>query len=121
MVSSGSLHIRLLHWQCAPQDTELFLGDFKQPGFNKRLGASLDGRRYEEDTSVYSRAGPSARWPAGCDQEQRAVGDANPVRAAEMQQTYRDLWIGHIYWMQLVVLYNATNNPAERDAQRTMS
>ena len=52
----------------------------------------------------------------GCDQEQRAIGDANPARVAEMQQTHRDLWLGHIILVQHVVLYNATNNPAERDA-----
>ena len=54
---------------------------------------------------------------ARCDQEeQRAVGDANPVRVAEMQQTHRDLWLEHITLVQHVVLYNATNNPAEQDA-----
>jgi hypothetical protein len=47
---------------------------------------------------------------AGRDQEQRAVGDANPVRVAEMQQTYRDLWLGHIMLVQHIRLYNATNN-----------
>ena len=41
--------------------------------------------------------------------------DANPVRVAEMQQTLRDLWLGHIFLVQHVVLYNATNNPAARD------
>lgn len=53
---------------------------------------------------------------ARCDQEQRAVGDANPVRVAEMQQTYRDLWLGHIMLVQHIVVYNARNNPANRDA-----
>lgn len=53
---------------------------------------------------------------ARCDQEQRAVGDANPVRVAEMQQTYRDLWFWHIMLVQHIVVYKATNNPAERDA-----
>jgi hypothetical protein len=28
----------------------------------------------------------------GCDYEARAVGNANPVRAAEIRQTFRDLW-----------------------------
>jgi hypothetical protein len=53
---------------------------------------------------------------ARCDQEQRAVGDANPVRVAEMQQTYGDLWLGHIMLVQHIVVYNATSHPAERDA-----
>jgi hypothetical protein len=53
---------------------------------------------------------------AGCDQEQRAVRNTNPSRVAEMEQTHRDLWLGHIMLVQHVVLYNATNNPAERDA-----
>jgi hypothetical protein len=51
----------------------------------------------------------------GCDYEARAVGNANPVRAAEIRQTFRDLWLGHIYWVQHAVLYNVTNNPEERD------
>lgn len=54
--------------------------------------------------------------PARCDQEQRAVGDANSVRVAEMQQIYRDLWLGHIMLVQHIVGYNATDNLAERDA-----
>lgn len=33
----------------------------------------------------------------GCDYELRAVGDANPARVAEMKQTFRDLWLGHIF------------------------
>jgi len=52
----------------------------------------------------------------GCDNESRAVGDVNPVRVAEMKQDLRDLWLGHIYWVQHVVVHNATNNPSERDA-----
>ena len=51
-----------------------------------------------------------------CDQEQRAVRATNSARVAEMQQTYRDLWLGHIMLVQHIVVYNATNNPAERDA-----
>ena len=31
----------------------------------------------------------------GCGFEPRAVGDANPARVAEMQQTLRDLWVAH--------------------------
>lgn len=52
----------------------------------------------------------------GCDQEPRAVKDANPARVVEMQQTLRDLWLGHIFLVQHVVLYNATSNMVERDA-----
>jgi hypothetical protein len=52
----------------------------------------------------------------GYDYESRAGGNANPVRVAEMQKTLRDLWLGHIYSVQHVVLYNATKNPAARDA-----
>ena len=33
-----------------------------------------------------------------------------------MKQTLRDLWVGHIFWVQHVVSNNATNNQAERDA-----
>jgi hypothetical protein len=52
----------------------------------------------------------------GCDYESRAAGGANPARVAEMKQTLRDLWLGHIYWVQHAVLNNTTNNPAARDA-----
>lgn len=46
--------------------------------------------------------------------ESGAVGETNLVRVAEMQKTLRDLWLGHIFMIQHVVLYNTTNNPAER-------
>ena len=52
----------------------------------------------------------------GCDYEPRAVGDTNPARVAEMKQTLRDLWVGHIFWVRHVVSNIATNDPAERDA-----
>jgi hypothetical protein len=52
----------------------------------------------------------------GCDYEPRAVGDANPARVAELQQTLRDLWVGHIFWVRHVVSNIATNDPEERDA-----
>lgn len=32
MVGSQSVHLRLLYLQCTPRDTELYLGDFEQPG-----------------------------------------------------------------------------------------
>ncbi len=51
-----------------------------------------------------------------CTGEARAAGDANPARIAEMKQTYRDLWLGHIYWVQHSVLDSTTKSPAERDA-----
>ena len=52
----------------------------------------------------------------GCAHESRAVGDANPARVAETKAALRDLWGGHIFWIRNVVLDNATNNPAARDA-----
>jgi hypothetical protein len=52
----------------------------------------------------------------GCDYESRAVGDANPARVAEMKQTFRDLWLGHIFWVRHVVSNIATNDPDERAA-----
>ena len=52
----------------------------------------------------------------GCGFEPRSVGDANPARVAEMQQTLRDLWVGHIFWVRHVVSNIATNDPEERDA-----
>ena len=70
------------------------------------------------------------RWPmavlvlalvglVGHEVESRAVGDVNPVRVAEMNQTLRSLWLGHIFLIQHVVLYNATYDPAARDAADT--
>ena len=52
----------------------------------------------------------------GYDYESRAGENANPIRVAEMQKTLRDLWLGHIFMIQHVVLFNTTNDPAERDA-----
>ena len=52
----------------------------------------------------------------GCDQEPQAVGEANQVRVMEVQQTLRDLWLGHIFSVQHVVLYNAMSNLVEREA-----
>ena len=48
--------------------------------------------------------------------ESRAGVEANPVRVAEMQKTLRDLWLGHIFMIQHVVLFNTSNDPAARDA-----
>ena len=52
----------------------------------------------------------------GCDYEPRAVGDANPARVAEMKQTFRDLWLGHIFWVRHVVSNIATHDPDEQAA-----
>jgi len=51
----------------------------------------------------------------GCDYEARAVRGANPVRVAEMRQTFRDLWLGHIYWMQHAILSSGMTRPAQRE------
>jgi len=55
-------------------------------------------------------------WLAGCDYESYAAGKANPARVAEMKQSFRNLWLGHIYWVQHAVLDSVKNSPAERDA-----
>jgi hypothetical protein len=52
----------------------------------------------------------------GNDGESHAAGVANPARVAEMKKDFRDLWLGHIYWVQHAVLNSATNSLAERDA-----
>ena len=52
----------------------------------------------------------------GCDYEPGAVGDVNPVRVADTKEALRDLWVGHIFWVRNVVMSNATENPAARDA-----
>lgn len=51
----------------------------------------------------------------GFDQELRAAHDANPAQV-EMQRTLRELWLGHIFAVQHVVLYNMAKDPAEQDA-----
>jgi hypothetical protein len=48
--------------------------------------------------------------------ESRAGEEANPIRVAEMQKTLRDLWLGHIFMIQHVVLFNTAHDPSERDA-----
>jgi hypothetical protein len=53
---------------------------------------------------------------ANCEYEPRTVGDANPARVADTKEALRDLWVGHIFWVRNVVLNDATNNPAARDA-----
>lgn len=52
----------------------------------------------------------------GCDYEPRIVGDVNPVRVADTKEEFRDLWVGHIFWVRNVVMSIATENPAARDA-----
>jgi hypothetical protein len=52
----------------------------------------------------------------GYENESRAGEKVNPLRVAEMQKTLRDLWLGHIFMIQHVVLINAMNDPAARDA-----
>ena len=52
----------------------------------------------------------------GCDFALRTVGNVNPAHVAETQQAFRDLWVGHIFWVRHVVLNNATHNPKARDA-----
>lgn len=52
----------------------------------------------------------------GCAHESRVIGEANPARVADTKASLRDLWAGHIFWIRNVVLDNATNNPAARDA-----
>jgi hypothetical protein len=51
-----------------------------------------------------------------CNGESHATGAANPARVAEMKQAYRDLWLGHIYWVQHAVLDSTKNSLAERKA-----
>ena len=53
---------------------------------------------------------------AGCDYESHAAGAANPASVAEMKQSHRDLWLGHIYWVQHAVLDSVKSSPEERDA-----
>jgi hypothetical protein len=52
----------------------------------------------------------------GGDGESRAAGDPNPGRAAEMKQAFRDLWLGHIYWVQHAVLDSSASSLIQRDA-----
>jgi hypothetical protein len=52
----------------------------------------------------------------GCTYESHAAGAANPARVAEMKKDFRDLWLGHVYWVQHAVLNTATNSPAQAEA-----
>ena len=52
----------------------------------------------------------------GCDYESRVVRDVNPARVADTKDAFRDLWVGHIFSVRNVVMSNATENPAARDA-----
>ncbi len=52
----------------------------------------------------------------GGDVESHAAGNANPASVAEMKQSFRDLWLGHIYWVQHAVLDSGKKSPAQRDA-----
>ena len=52
----------------------------------------------------------------GYEFESQAVGAVNPARVAEMKQDLRDLWLGHIFLIQHVVLFNAKSDPAAREA-----
>ena len=47
---------------------------------------------------------------AGSDYESHAAGNANPASVAELKQTFRDLWLGHIYWVQHAVLDRAVSS-----------
>jgi hypothetical protein len=53
---------------------------------------------------------------AGCDTDSRIIGEVNPAHVAETKQAFRDLWVGHIFWVRHVVSNNATHNQAARDA-----
>ena len=52
----------------------------------------------------------------GCSHDILSIENADPVRLAETKAAMRDLWTGHIFWIRNVVLDNAVNNPAARDA-----
>jgi hypothetical protein len=52
----------------------------------------------------------------GGEYESRAVEEANPIRVAEMQKDFRDLWLGHIFMIQHVVLVDVTNDSSARNA-----
>ncbi|RPH81129.1 MAG: hypothetical protein EHM80_03305, partial [Nitrospiraceae bacterium] len=46
----------------------------------------------------------------GCNYEPHAVGETKPAPVAEMKQAFRDLWVGHIFWVRHVVANHAANN-----------
>lgn len=52
----------------------------------------------------------------GCNAESRAAGDAKLVSEAEMKQDFRDLWLGHIYWVQHATLNRDASILVNRDA-----
>ncbi|MEO8341128.1 MAG: hypothetical protein ABI604_15695 [Nitrospirota bacterium] len=48
--------------------------------------------------------------------EPLADWDVNPTPVAEMRKAVRDLWVGHIFWIQHAVSNNAANNQEKRDS-----
>jgi len=52
----------------------------------------------------------------GCAHDVRSAENADSLHLAEAKAAMRDLWTGHIFWIRNVVLDNAANNPAARDA-----
>ena len=94
------------------RDAQIIFGDFEHSGFNCDLGpVSTEGvmsKIFQSmAVSVFAFTGL-----VGCDYESRAAGDVNPARVAEMKKDFRDLWLGHIYWVQHAVLNSATSSRA---------
>ena len=101
---------------CILRDIEFILSDFEQMKFSITLEHAVmesSMRKIFQSMAVLVLV---LAGMVGYDFESHAAGDANPASVAEMKQAFRDLWLGHIYWVQHAVLDSAKNSPAERDA-----
>ena len=116
IIRSQTLHIGLWIVYCILRDIEFILSDFEQMKFSITLEHAVmesSMRKIFQSMAVLVLV---LAGMVGYDFESHAAGDANPASVAEMKQAFRDLWLGHIYWVQHAVLDSAKNSPAERDA-----
>jgi hypothetical protein len=116
IIRSQTLHIRLWIVYCILRDIEFILSDFERMEFSITLEHAV------MESSMSKTFQPMAvlvlvlAGMVGYDFESHAAGAANPARVAEMKQTFRDLWLGHIYWVQHAVLNSGANSLEQRAA-----
>ena len=116
IIRSQKLHIRLWIVYCISRDIEFILSDFERMEFSITLEQAVmesSMRKIFQSMAVLVLV---LAGMVGYDFESHAAGDANPASVAEMKQTFRDLWLGHIYWVQHAVLNSGANSLEQRAA-----
>ncbi len=96
MVHSPFPYVRLIQSYYGLQGTGITLGGLENPGFNRNLvqvSMEVFMSKLFQSMAVLVLA---LAGLVGCIGESHAAEEANPARIAEMKQTYRDLWLGHI-------------------------